>query len=375
MSAAPAPDRPVAGFIGAGNMARSLAGGLLRNGWDLGRVILSDPDADQRRGAEQALGVRVYADNNEVAARADILVLAVKPQVLKDVAAGLAAAVQKKRPLVLSIAAGVRLEDLERWLGGDLPIVRSMPNAAALIGSGASGMFANARVRAPQRDQAESILRAVGVAVWLDDEYLMDVVTALSGSGPAYFFLVMEALERAAIANGLEPATARLLTLETAFGAAKMALGGREEPALLRARVTSPGGTTGQAAKGRGLWGVDFASVVLLLALKAAELYLIFLLSGVSAPLPLVALAAVADLIRLTLYVFTFAVLGRVIMSWVNPYGGHTHPVAGLLISLTEPLLRPARRPIPPGAGPDLSPIAVLVLLQLLLLALEHLLR
>ncbi|OGI52652.1 MAG: pyrroline-5-carboxylate reductase [Candidatus Muproteobacteria bacterium RIFCSPHIGHO2_02_FULL_65_16] len=249
MSAAPAPDRPVAGFIGAGNMARSLAGGLLRNGWDQGRVILSDPDADQRRGAEQALGVRVYADNNEVAARADILVLAVKPQVLKDVAAGLAAAVQKKRPLVLSIAAGVRLEDLERWLGGDLPIVRSMPNTAALIGSGASGMFANARVRAPQRDQAESILRAVGVAVWLDDEYLMDVVTALSGSGPAYFFLVMEALERAAIANGLEPATARLLTLETAFGAAKMALEGREEPALLRARVTSPGGTTEQAVK------------------------------------------------------------------------------------------------------------------------------
>ena len=230
-------------------MARSLAGGLLRNGWDQGRVILSDPDADQRRGAEQALGVRVYADNNEVAARADILVLAVKPQALKDVAAGLAAAVQKKRPLVLSIAAGVRLEDLERWLGGDLPIVRSMPNTAALIGSGASGMFANARVRAPQRDQAESILRAVGVAVWLDDEYLMDVVTALSGSGPAYFFLVMEALERAAIANGLEPATARLLTLETAFGAAKMALEGREEPALLRARVTSPGGTTEQAVK------------------------------------------------------------------------------------------------------------------------------
>ncbi|OGI52651.1 MAG: hypothetical protein A3B81_05180 [Candidatus Muproteobacteria bacterium RIFCSPHIGHO2_02_FULL_65_16] len=124
-----------------------------------------------------------------------------------------------------------------------------------------------------------------------------------------------------------------------------------------------------------GLWGVDFASVVLLLALKAAELYLIFLLSGVSAPLPLVALAAVADLIRLTLYVFTFAVLGRVIMSWVNPYGGHTHPVAGLLISLTEPLLRPARRLIPPVASLDLSPIAVLVLLQLLLLALEHLLR
>jgi len=161
----------------------------------------------------------------------------------------MASTVQKKKPLVISIAAGVRIEDIDRWLGGGLAIVRAMPNTAALIGSGASGLYANDRVNDGMRNQAESILRAVGVTVWLEDEYLMDVVTALSGSGPAYFFLVMEALEQAAIESGLDPKQARLLTLETAFGAAKMALEGHEEPAQLRRRVTSPGGTTEQAVK------------------------------------------------------------------------------------------------------------------------------
>src|SRR3990170_997953 len=235
--------------FGAGNMARSLAGGLVRNGWARSRILLSDPLPEQRAGAQQALGLKTCADNAEVAARADILVLAVKPQVLAEVAAALAPAVQRKKPLIVSIAAGVHIEDIERWLGGDLPIVRVMPNTAALIGSGASGLFANARVSEPQRDAAESILRAVGVTVWLEDEYLLDVVTALSGSGPAYFFLVMEALEQAAIESGLDPKQARLLTLETAFGAAKMALEGSEEPRELRRRVTSPGGTTEQAVK------------------------------------------------------------------------------------------------------------------------------
>lgn len=240
---------PVIGFLGAGNMARSLAGGLVKNGWAPSRLILSDPDAGQRRGVEQALGVQTTAANADVAAAADILVLAIKPQVLSAVAREIAAAAQARRPLVISIAAGVRIEDLERWLGGKLPIVRVMPNTAALVGSGASGMFANELVDAAMRDQAESILRAVGVAVWVDTEAQIDTVTALSGSGPAYFFLMMEALEQAAIREGLDPNTARLLTLETAFGAAKMALEGNEEPALLRRRVTSPGGTTEQAIK------------------------------------------------------------------------------------------------------------------------------
>ncbi|HEX9627576.1 MAG TPA: pyrroline-5-carboxylate reductase [Acidiferrobacterales bacterium] len=235
------------GFIGAGNMARSLAGGLINNGWPAKRLLLSDPDPDQRRAVEDALGVTACADNAEVAQAADVLVLAVKPQVLPDVARKLAPAVQRRRPLVISIAAGVRSADVERWLGGGLAVVRVMPNTAALVGSGASGLYAGAGVRDDQRDTAESILRAVGVTVWVPEERLMDVVTAVSGSGPAYFFLLMEALERAAVQRGLARDTARLLTLETAFGAAKMALEGGDEPAALRERVTSPGGTTERA--------------------------------------------------------------------------------------------------------------------------------
>lgn len=238
---------PLLGFIGAGNMARSLAGGLLKNGWARNRLALSDPDATQRQALERLLKLKTYAVNDDLAGRADILVLAVKPQILQTVARALAPKVQRKRPLVISIAAGIRLDDLQNWLGGGLPIVRAMPNTAALIGSGASGLYANELVTGSMRERAESILRAVGVAVWVPHEDQIDVVTALSGSGPAYFFLVMEALENAAIAEGLDRATARLLTLETAVGAAKMALEGAEEPASLRARVTSPGGTTERA--------------------------------------------------------------------------------------------------------------------------------
>ena len=245
------------GFIGAGNMARSLAGGLLKNGWAPEQLALSDPDANQRRGVEQALGLKTFADNRELAAGAEVLVLAIKPQALKTVAEALAATVQKTRPLVVSVAAGIRIDDIDRWLGGGLPIVRVMPNTAALIGSGASGLFANARVSAAQRDAAETILRAVGVTVWVEREELIDTITALSGSGPAYFFLVMEVLEKAAIRHGLDPQAARLLTLETAYGAAKMALEGGEEPAQLRRRVTSPGGTTEQAVKALEAGGIE----------------------------------------------------------------------------------------------------------------------
>ncbi|MFQ5936070.1 MAG: pyrroline-5-carboxylate reductase [Acidiferrobacterales bacterium] len=240
-------NQPMIAFIGAGNMGRSLAGGLLQSGWDRTKLMLSDADPDQRWNVEALLKVRVLADNSEAVSVADVVVLAVKPQVMRAVAEGLAPVVQRKQPLIVSIAAGVRIADLERWLGGDLAIVRVMPNTPALVGSGASAMFANPRVQAQQQDIAESILRTVGVAVWLPREELLDVVTALSGSGPAYFFLVMEALERAAIDEGLEADTARLLTLETALGAARMALEGDTDPAELRRRVTSPGGTTERA--------------------------------------------------------------------------------------------------------------------------------
>lgn len=240
---------PIIGFIGAGNMARSLAGGLLKNGFTSDRLRLSDPDPQQRQSAQETLGLTAYADNRDLAMAADVLVLAIKPQALREVAVTLAATVQKKKPLVISIAAGVRVQDIERWLGGALAMVRAMPNTASLVGSGASGLYANTRVSAAQRDLADSILRAVGVAVWVADEALIDTVTAISGSGPAYFFMVMEVLEKAAIQHGLDPQSARLLTVETAYGAAKMARAGTEPPALLRQRVTSPGGTTEKAVQ------------------------------------------------------------------------------------------------------------------------------
>ncbi len=234
-------------FIGAGNMGRSLAGGLLKSGWDRRHLLLSDPDPAQHRAVEESLGLRVYADNRQAAEQARVLVLAVKPQSMRGVAEGLAPVVQQRRPLIVSIAAGVRIADLDRWLGGNLAIVRVMPNTPALLGCGATGMFANQRVDRAARNLAESILRTVGITVWLPQEEQLDVVTALSGSGPAYFFFFMEALEQGAIAEGLDPATARLLTIETAFGAAKMALEGGADPSELRRRVTSPGGTTERA--------------------------------------------------------------------------------------------------------------------------------
>ena len=249
MSAATTHHPPLVGFIGAGNIARALAGGLINSGWDRRRLILSDPDAAQRDGVAQLLGLEVHADNAAVAARADILIFAVKPQALAAAATALATVAQHKHPLVVSVAAGVRIGDLERWLGGNLPVVRVMPNTAVLVGAGACGLYANALVNETMREQAESILRAVGVTVWVEHEEQLDLVTALSGSGPAYFFLVMEALEQAATEQGLPHATARLLALQTAYGAAKMALEGSEEPAILRRHVTSPGGTTEQAIR------------------------------------------------------------------------------------------------------------------------------
>lgn len=235
------------GFIGAGNMARSLASGLVNNGLAPQMVTMSDPDSGTREAIAEQLGVTVSAQNTDVVEASEILVFAVKPQVLKAVATELADAVQQRQPLVISIAAGIRSESLEKWLGGNLSLVRVMPNTAALIGSGASGMYANARTDKAARNIAETIMRAVGVVAWVDSEEKLDLVTALSGSGPAYYFLVMEALEQAAVDAGLAPDIARLLTLETAYGAAKMALEGGEEPAVLRQQVTSKGGTTERA--------------------------------------------------------------------------------------------------------------------------------
>jgi pyrroline-5-carboxylate reductase len=237
---------PIA-FIGGGNMARSLIGGLIADGYDPDLLWVSDPDVTQLDTLRKRFGIHTSTDNNESVVRAQVVVLATKPQVLKEVAIQLAPTVQARKPLLISIAAGVRERDLRLWLGGEPAVVRSMPNTPAMIGSGATALFANAWVAEEQRHLAESILRAVGLTVWLQSEDLLDSVTALSGSGPAYFFFVMEALEQAGVKLGLPAETAHLLTLQTAFGAAKMALESSESPASLRVRVTSPGGTTERA--------------------------------------------------------------------------------------------------------------------------------
>ena len=234
-------------FIGGGNMARSLIGGLIASGSDPTHLWVAEPDAGHRELLRGRFGVHTGADNRDIAVQGQVVVLAVKPQVLRPVAKELADIISARQPLVISIAAGVREPDIRRWLGGAAAIVRAMPNTPALVGSGATALFANDQVSASQRLTAESVLRAVGLVVWVAAEGLLDAVTALSGSGPAYFFLLMETLEKIGVRLGLEPEIARLLTIQTAFGAAKMALESPDNAAALRARVTSPGGTTERA--------------------------------------------------------------------------------------------------------------------------------
>lgn len=236
---------PKIGFIGAGNMAAALIGGLIADGTPTSDLIASDA-SPERLAALAEHGIQTTQDNT-VAAAADVLVLAVKPQVLKAVCVDLAATVQQHRPLVISIAAGVRTPELSNWLGDKVALIRTMPNTPAMIQCGATVLFAGPGVSDTQRDDAEHVLRAVGLTRWVEDEAQMDAVTALSGSGPAYYFLFMEAMEAAAQKLGLPADTAHLLTLQTALGAARMAMESSDSPAVLRQKVTSPGGTTEQA--------------------------------------------------------------------------------------------------------------------------------
>lgn len=234
------------GFIGGGNMARSLIGGLVSAGYPPEALSVADPNESIRSALATDFGINAMADNQQVMDQCDVVVLAVKPQVMQTVTSALQIG-QNKEPLFLSVAAGIRTASLANWLGVETAIVRAMPNTPALVQSGATGLFANTHVSPEQRDLAESIMRAAGLVQWVEDEALMDAVTALSGSGPAYLFLVMEAMENAAKKLGLPAETARLLTVQTAFGASKLALEIEEDPALLRENVTSPGGTTERA--------------------------------------------------------------------------------------------------------------------------------
>jgi pyrroline-5-carboxylate reductase len=234
-------------FIGGGNMATSLIGGMVASGFDAGAIHATDPLAQRRDELAAEFGISVGDDNADAAHGADVLVLAVKPQVMREVVATLADAAKVRQPVVVSIAAGIAEPDLRRWLGYEAAVVRTMPNTPALVQTGITGMFANHNVTAMQRQQADSVMRAVGKTVWLDDEAMIDAVTAISGSGPAYFFLLMELLVESGTRLGLTREVATELALNTGLGAARMALASTDGPGVLRERVTSPGGTTAAA--------------------------------------------------------------------------------------------------------------------------------
>ena len=234
-------------FIGAGNMGRAIIGGLVQGGLPAARIRVADADPSAVSRLVETQGTVGCASNLEAVAGASVVVLAVKPQQMRSVVAELAAALAGSRPLVLSIAAGITTQALGNWLGGEAAIVRSMPNTPALIRRGTSALFANPAVSQTQRHLASTIMGAVGSVHWLEDESLMDAVTALSGSGPAYIFRLIEALEEAGIGLGLTPALARSLALETTAGAAALAADSAAAPSELRAQVTSRGGTTERA--------------------------------------------------------------------------------------------------------------------------------
>ena len=236
---------PIA-FIGGGNMARSLIGGLVAQGRAAGSIRVAEPVDALRDALAKDFGVAVFATAGEAAAGASTVVLAVKPQVMRAVCGELAG-VAPADALVVSIAAGITSAQIDRWLGGGRAIVRAMPNTPSLIGQGVTGLFATGAVTPAQRQRAAALLESGGPTTWIDDEALMDAVTAVSGSGPAYVFLLAEAMQAAAERQGLPPDAASLLVRQTIAGAAAMLVQAGEPAPVLRARVTSPGGTT-QAA-------------------------------------------------------------------------------------------------------------------------------
>ncbi len=263
------------GLIGGGNMARAIGGGLIRGGMRATDLMIAEPNAGQcERLREEIYGALVTDDNAHVAAQSDVLLFAVKPQILKPVCEHLASAVQKSRPLIMSIAAGPRIADIDTWLGGSLSVVRVMPNQPALIDQGVSALFANDRTSAERRELAEKIMTAVGRAVWLDSESKMDAVTAVSGTGPSYFYLLIDVMIEAAKRFGIDAETARTLAVETARGATALAAAETESMSSLIERVRSPGGTTTAAFEtldDRDARGI-FAAAIDAAEKRAAEL-------------------------------------------------------------------------------------------------------
>lgn len=232
------------GFIGAGNMASALVGGMIANGLSADEIMLSDINQEQLQALKTRFGIRIADNNQQLVQICETVVLSVKPQVMQQVIQDLASELKKHRPLLISIAAGITINSLNKWIDEELAIVRCMPNTPALVKLGASALYANSKVNEQQKKNAENILSAVGIFEWLASESLIDTVTALSGSGPAYFFLMMEAMIEAGKELGLNDETAKALTIQTALGASSMAQQSDVDIAELRRRVTSPNGTT-----------------------------------------------------------------------------------------------------------------------------------
>ena len=239
-------NKTVIGFIGAGNMAYALIKGLLSNGFDAKNINVSDSNKELLINRQSELKITTYSDNNSLLDNSDIVVFAVKPQVLSIVCLQLKNKV-KSNHLFVSIVAGIRGNDINRWLGGNFALVRTMPNTPALFQSGVTGLFANDLVSNQQKELVTSILSSVGECFWVDDEKLIDAITAISGSGPAYFFLLMQSITQAATALGLDEKTANSLSIQTSLGASLMATKSGKDSKTLRKEVTSPNGTT-QAA-------------------------------------------------------------------------------------------------------------------------------
>ena len=260
-------------FVGGGNMAQAIIGGLKASGFNAADIGVVEPVAEQRARLTAQFGVKVAASAADAAPLGDLVVMAVKPQQMREAAAAVTPHLAKDA-VVLSIAAGIRMTDLSRWLGGHALIARCMPNTPALIGAGMTGACAMDGVSSAQRAGVDRVLAAMGKSIWVANESMLDPVTAISGSGPAYVFYFIEALEAGARELGLSPADARTLALETFLGAAKLAAGSADDPATLRQKVTSKGGTTEaalasmeasgvKAAIGRGVQAANARSIEL----------------------------------------------------------------------------------------------------------------
>jgi len=228
-------------------MASSLISGLISHNYSADKITVTDPDQDKLGELKNQFGINTSTDNIQAVSNADVVVLAIKPQLMHEICEQIKQQVINKRPLIISIAAGIRSTDIDRWLGESNAIVRCMPNTPALIQAGATGLFANTNNSTAQKEIAEKILHSAGITLWVKEEAQLDAVTAVSGSGPAYFFLLIEAMQQAGVKLGLDADVAGQLAQQTALGAARMSIEGEDDPATLRSKVTSKGGTTAAA--------------------------------------------------------------------------------------------------------------------------------